>query len=517
MSFQQTDITRAINQNRFLVAASTGMGKSYYLAGILTHLRYYGEVNKAIILTSSIGVMNLPNELKKFIADYDEDRTLVIDSITSLKDRLVFDYDGIDIIVCGYDTFRSIGDAYDKVINKRTKKVKYKKSPLPLESWFGDKKGIIFFDECHLMGTPSSLRSKFIDMNLPFFEYRYLMSATPSDKEEKLYMILKILDNKLVNGLSYYDWLSTFCELGNKWSRYGVNKDTWNVQKWAELQNDLYKRYAVKRGKELLNLPPAYDVPTIKLDMSKNHREIYEAFTYEVVSEIKNRNNVNKAGLVENLMNTFQLLQLAVDNPLILQTTPSAKNFNSRLMSLVTNFNYQKEVTKLDALDAIIEDECIENDNKVIVFYYHPATLLELKKKYPTAFVISREIDKRDRFQVIEDFKKSKEKVIIMSIVLMNTSFTLTECKAAIYFERTWNGIDYEQSKGRIYRVGQEDEVRYYTLEYKNSIDCLQLQALDKKSKVLDNLIKKNVLSDSEWRLIFNYNQTDYLTLFKET
>jgi SNF2 family DNA or RNA helicase len=514
-NFQYNDIVRFINQNRALFAWSTGTGKSFALAGILTHLRHYGEINKAIILTSSIGILNLNEELKKFITNYDESRTLVVGSISKLKDRKIFT-DDYDIIICGYDAFRMIGDAYDKALNNRQKKVKYRKSPLPLDEWFGDKKGIIFFDECHLLGNPNSLRSKFVLMNLKFFEYRYMFSATPADKEEKMYTELKILDRGLINGLDYYSWLGQYCELGTKWSRYGVNKDTWNYGKWTLLQDNLYKNYAVKRGKELLNLPIAYDVPLIKINMTPEHREIYEAFTYEIIQDVKNKNNYNHAGLIENLVNTFQFLQLSVDNPLCLLTTPSWDKFNDKLKKAVTNFNYEKSFSKLEALDDIIEYECNEQENKIIVFYYHPATCEELAKHLGNnTVVLSASIDKEERFEVIEKFKKNdKAKILIASILIANTSFTLTECKAEVFYERPWDYITYEQSRGRIYRVGQTEEVRYYNLCYNNSIDNLQLEALRTKGQVLNNLIKKNTLSPDEWKLVFNYNETDYSKLF---
>jgi SNF2 family DNA or RNA helicase len=86
----------------------------------------------------------------------------------------------------------------------------------------------------------------------------------------------------------------------------------------------------------------------------------------------------------------------------------------------------------------------------------------------------------------------------------MNTSFTLTECKAAVYYERTWSLLDLEQSKGRIYRIGQKDEVTYYYFLYKNSIDNLQLKALETKGRILENLVKKNNLDSNEWKLLFN-------------
>jgi len=513
--FQLIDFNIAHNRNRYLFAWETGLGKSWGLAGLYQHLKHEGEIHRAIILTSSIGIQNLNAELKKFIPNYNENRTLVIKSITELKDRLIFDNPDIDIIIMGYDNFRSVGDAYDKQLHNRKKKVNYRKSPLPLKEWFGNYKGIIFLDECHLLGSYNSLRSKFIDMNLHFFEYRYLFSATPSDKEEKMYMILKVLNKKLINGLDYINWAGTFCEIGNRWSRYGLNKETWNQQKWADLQEVLYKDYAVKREKKLLGLKPAYDVPIMNIDMSDEHREIYEAFTYEVINDIKNKNSQNHAGLVANLTNTFAYLQLAVDNPLCLLTTPSFDKFPSELQNKIRKFNYEKYFEKLRLLDAIIIDECYENNNKIIISYHHPKTLecLEnhLKKDY---HVISADVPKDKRLDLIEDFKKSSNKILIASINIANSSFTLTECKAAAIFERTWQYITMEQFRGRIYRLGQQDEVRYYNMCYNNSIDSIQLKNLETKGKVVEGLIKRNSLSPDEWKYVFSAN-TDVVEKLK--
>jgi SNF2 family DNA or RNA helicase len=352
-------------------------------------------------------------------------------------------------------------------------------------------------------------------MNLQFFEYRYLFSATPCDKEEKMYVLLKILDKKLINGLDYNGWLTQFCELGNRFSKYGINKETWDYGKWTLLQDTLYKDYAVKRGKELLNLPVAYDEPLIKVNMSTKHREIYEAFTYEVIQDVKSRNNSNHAGLVANLVNTFAYLQLSVDNPLCLLKTEKFDQFPFKLQQLIKGFNYEKDFDKLEALDYVIDDECVEQENKVIIFCYHPLTIECLAKHFgKKAAILSSTIPKEERFAIIDAFKKSSERILVASVLIANTSFSLNECKAAIFYERPWDFITYEQARGRIYRIGQTEEVRYYNMCYNQSIDNLQLAALDKKGKVMENLVKKNVLSSDEWRMVFNYDISDYGKLF---
>lgn len=512
--FQRSDVNKAINQTSLLFKWATGTGKSWALSAVLEYLRSINEVYKAIIITSSIGILNLNNELKKFIKNYDESKTLVIASITDLKDRAIFDdRDKYDIVICGYDSFRALNDYYDKIVNKRTKKTKYKKSALPLKEWYGDKNGIVFLDECHLSGSHGSLRSNAIMMNLKFWKYRYLFSATPTDKEEKFYTTLRIMDNALVKGLTYYDWLSCYCELGTKFSRYAPNKNTWNWGKWNALQNTLGETYIVSRDKSLLNLPDAIDMPLITLDMSPEQRACYETFSNIILEYIKKKSAESGNGIMHELTNSFQILQMAVDNPESIINSPVMESikklevnpqFIKAFEDALQKFSYKNHYAKLNALDNILEYETKEMENKVLVFYYHPKTLEYLKECYPEAMTLSSDIDENERFKIVEDFRKNEKcKILIASIMIANTSFTLTECKAAIFYERYWSGIIYEQARGRIHRIGQDKEVRYYNMCYNNCIDNLQLEALKTKGACIENIGKMTSLTKDEWKLLF--------------
>jgi hypothetical protein len=510
-SFQYVDAMRALNTNRFANCNPTGSGKTYWICFLIEHLRQLKEINKVIILTSPVGTLNLKAELLKMGANQKAEEIFVISSLGEVKDRAIFNRPEKTFIM-SYDAFRAINDYYDKIKHNRKKKTAYKKSALPLEIWLENYKGIIFLDECHHLGNPFSLRSHAININLKYFEYRYLSTATLCDKKEKIYMPLKILDKSLISGLGYYAWLSQYVTLGNKWRKYGINESTWNLQKWAELQDVLYKDYAVKRPKSILGLKPEVDMPVIQVDMSPSHRAIYEAFSNEVVSKINQNVNLATHRALNHVMafaNLFPYAMLGVNNPKCLEDSKNFINFPPRLQSMIRQFNFQKDFTKLNVLDKIIQEECVENDNKIVVFYYHPKTKDELVKHLPSAFVVSADIEKENRFPIIESFKKSKEKIIIMSINIANTSFSLIEAKAMVFFENTFNYTDYFQARGRITRIGQEEETRYYQILYRDSLNALELKNLQTKGQTMDNLIKKNLLSPEEWKLIFNGNAND--------
>lgn len=502
---------RGVNQNRFLFDLPTGSGKSYILAAILALLRDAGEVHRCVICTSSIGILNLADELTKFIVGYDPSRTLTVTSINDVKDRAIFN-DNWDIIICGYDTIKYVDEYYYKLNHakkdKKTGKLilkgvhvpEHRRSPsIPLKEWFGDYKGIVFFDECHLMGGRSSQRTHAIFLNIDAFYYRYFFSATPADKIERFYTILKALDPALVRGEPYANWIGRYYKIGNEYSDYQADYTELNVENWQALQNELAENYGVKRDKSILHLPPAIDIDTINLDMSPAHRAIYERL---VNTELEDAN-----GNKQRIVDSFFTVQGCVENPKFLKKSAFWDKLPFDFKEQIEKFDYTKDFKKLQTLDSIIDYECAEMGNKILVFYYHPATLDELKAYYgDKADYLSSDLSKGERDAIRKEFIKNDKKILFASILIANTSFTLTEAKACVFYERQWSSIIHEQCKGRIYRIGTTTEVRYYTMNYNNSIDGLQLTALAAKLEITNSLLKQTTLKPEDWEIIFNGN-----------
>jgi hypothetical protein len=303
-NYQSEDLSRALTRNRFLFNWEMGLGKSYALAALIENLRFYKLINKCIIFSTGVGVFNLKSELCKFGKNIKEEEIFVINSITDLKDRDLFNPEKYPytILIMTYDTFKGINNYYydqakgTKSNPRPSEKTDYTKSYVPIKEWLEGFHGAIFLDECHSLANPKSRRSSIMDMNLMYFKYRYEFTGTLADKYEKLYEPLKILDRALVNGKSYNEWLKDYNELGNKFSSYAVNPDKWNMEKIGELNYMLLKDYAAKRKMvECLDLPLDYEVPTINVNMSPKHRKIYEDFVKQELELAKQRKLAGEA------------------------------------------------------------------------------------------------------------------------------------------------------------------------------------------------------------------------------
>lgn len=516
--YQIADITRGICQNRFLFHHEMGLGKSYILTALIEHKRLYGDIYKCLIFSTPIGTRNLKAELLKHGKNMKEDDIITFTSAGAIpfEDRDIFNTEKYPqtIIILSYDALKSVSNYYyDKKYGTKTKKhpstgKNYRANCMPIEEWLGGRPGGLFLDENHSLAVPSSRRTQVMNWIVPYFNQRFLFTGTLADKYEKLYEPCWILDKSLVGGMDYQTWCATYNELGNKFSAYAINPDKWDLIKLEQLNIEMMKKYCSKREMlQCLDLPLNYEVPTIYCDMSPLQRKIYERFSNFTAQEQSELAGGGGKSFSERMVNLFQYLQGAVDNPTCLQNSSKFENFPEDLKQDILKFDWNKHSAKAEIVDDIVEERSGECGEKGIIWYFHPQTkdaLVERYKKYSPA-VISADVPMDDRVSIINQFLKDpKQKLIIASINVMNTSVTLIECKYEVYVEKTYNFVVYTQSRGRIFRPGQKDITRTYSMRYDNSLDNLQELNLKSKGETLNSLFNQQYISANVWKKLFS-------------
>lgn len=594
-NYQLQDITRALNQNRFGFFWDPGLGKSYTMAALMSHLIKWNVTNRFLVFSTLIGTANLRDELLKFSKELSAKDIHTFPSMggISYDDRDVFNEEKYPykIIILSYDAIVSVANYYFDVANRPktilktiekdeetvkelttdlkeslrteartlykdiekktelTKKVnefieaglkknkeltllkdklkadkskarpssnkKYFKNFMPIKEWLHNSTGCLMLDENHSLSNPTSDRSRIMNSILPEFDLRYEYTGTLADKFEKLYESCKILDRDLVGGKDYTSWISEYNNVGNSFSKYAINPNGWRFDKIGELNKRLYNSYGSKRKMtDCLDLPPNYIVPDIYIDMSPAQRKIYEGFSNFTTQSILNKSKENNSSFSDNMLNTFQYFQLAVDNPEVLKSTKNFDTFPEELQKDILDFDYNKDSTKLEYVDDIISDR-MEMNQKGIIWYFHPATKDALVKRYAKydPYVVDTSIAKEDLVPYVKKFLADPDsKIIIASLNIMNTSITCVECKYEVYVEKTYDYVVYTQSKGRIFRPGQTDMTVTYSLRYNNSIDKLQEENLKTKGQVLNSLLNKGFIEKDMWKRIFNMSKDDTLT-----
>lgn len=505
-NYQDEDIRKALSRNRLLFNWGTGCGKSYATSVIYEYSRIERNVPKMILLTTRVGTLNLRKELCKFCNSLEPSNVAVFNSPKSFKKlaggRTIFDSEDIcnkKVLVFSYDSWKLLASAYgDKKQGRKTN--------IPLQLFTEGKECLLCLDEVHQLSNPKSERSKALFKYLNLFKYRYLFSATPADKPEKLYSLCRILDPNLIGFMKYDDWINKYNDVGTFFSKYAINKKKWHMEDLEKLNNRLGK-YSVKRDSaDVLDLPPCR-TKTFYVEMGEKQQALYKAVVNDIVNECIKRHPDMASTTVDVIKEAFSTVMSFTENPNVLGASTSSF-VTDAIKEKCKKYNYNSDFEKLEAIDAIIEDE-LDHDNRGILWYIHPLTKDVVKEKYShlNPVVISAEMNPDERDLLLEEFIKNKNhKLLIASQNILATSVTITEASYAIYLETAFSYEIYTQSMGRIYRIGQKKPVRIYHVYYENTVDVFHEIALGKKADLSAFLFaseKKPVFSLQEMKNMF--------------
>ncbi len=507
-NYQDEDIRRALHQNRFLFNWSMGCGKSFATAIIYEYLKVYKGVDKMILLTTRIGTYNLQSELSKFCLHVNRDDVLVFNSPKSYKkySRRIFDNEEVcnkKVLVFSYDSWKLMATAYGDKARGRTLNI-------PLDNFYGvGKDKLICLDECQQLSNPKSDRSRSLFKYMKYFKYRYLFSATPADKNEKLYSVCMLLDPKLVRYMKYNEWINYYNDVGTWFSKYAINPKKWHQEDLDALNQDLAKYSAKRDAKDVLELPPAR-TETFTIDMSDKQKELYRLLTNDIVNNAIKKNPSLDGASVDVIHEAFSTVCSFCENPNILGTNTS-QLVSDHIKEKCAKYNYSSDYAKLDVIDAILEDEIDEQEvpNRGILWYTHPKTkdvVVERYAKYKP-IIIAAELSEEERDAALAEFKSNPEhKILIASQNILATSVTLIECTFAIYLETSFSWETYYQSTGRIYRIGQDTCVRFYHIWLNDSTDMFHQRALQVKKEITDYLFsakEKPILTIKQMKQLF--------------
>lgn len=235
----------------------------------------------------------------------------------------------------------------------------------------------------------------------------------------------------------------------------------------------------IVRKADCLDLPPKiYSKIYIDLttDQVKAYRELCKNLTtqYEGV-ELNVLNKITLLGRLSQITGGFFPGQ--IDNAQVL--TPFASN---------------------PKLDALIDDldEC--SDFPVIVVASHVAEIKmiyeKLKKVYEDDRIdyICGEIDREQRNEIIESFKRGDVKILIANASTIGTGYNLQVSHVQYFYSNSYSMEEREQVEDRIHRDGQKsDTVVYKDIVARNTIDEKILAILKQKKDLLEYMRDKKI------------------------
>ncbi|MCL2797172.1 MAG: DEAD/DEAH box helicase [Firmicutes bacterium] len=296
-----------------------------------------------------------------------------------------------------------------------------------------------------------------------------ILTGTPiTNNPLDFYSQYRFVDEKIF-GASFYSFRARYAIIGG----YG-NHQIIGYRNMAELVEKAHSIAFRVRLDEAVDLPPYID-ETRFVALEPRAKAIYDAIDRESYAELM-------TGDVTTRNILTRLLRLS-------QCTGGFIRPDAEEKPLAVS------AAKLEALEDIL-DECLEQNKKAVVFarFIPEIEAIEklLKAKKTGYAIIHGAITDRaeqvDRFQTDPDCK-----VFVGQLQTTGMGLTLTAASVAVYYSLDYSYANYQQSRARIHRIGQDKKTLYINLAAKGTVDEKIMEALRQKGDTAKLLV-------DEWR-----------------
>ena len=154
---------------------------------------------------------------------------------------------------------------------------------------------------------------------------------------------------------------------------------------------------------------------------------------------------------------------------------------------------------KLEQVLHWIED-FIASDEKLVVFTTHKSTIDSIMAKFPDISIkLDGSTPLKQRPEVVETFQTNdKIRLFVGNIRAAGIGITLTAASNVAFVELGFSPSEHDQAEDRVHRIGQEsDSVTAYYLLAQNTIEQSIAELIDKKRKVLDQVLDGKITENS--------------------
>ena len=406
----------------------------------LTHVAYYLDMGLGKTFVGSEKMVKLGKEVNLIVCQ----KSKIQDWIDHLDDN----YPVMDVMCYNLTKKKD----FDYFINL--------KSPVPFQAigvinyelaWrrkdlLNLKDFTLMLDESSLIQNTSAKQSKFILKMNP--SNVILLSGTPvGGKYENLWSQLHLLGWNIKEKVfkdQYVNWIKLESAIGVVWipNKQDPYKNT-----------ERLKRKMREHGAIFMKTEEVFDLPDqmfqkIRVDASGE----YHRFIKDCI--------------------------VTVDDQELVGDTQLTKLLYAR--QLCGHFNKEKL--------SVFRDLVQSTKDRLVVFYSFNAELEALKKICQKCERPISEINGHTKD--LEAYEKESDSVVLVQYQAGSKGLNLQKCNKIIYFTLPLSSEDFEQSKKRIHRIGQEKTCFYYLMICKNSVEERILKTLEERKDFTDELFE---------------------------
>ena len=324
----------------------------------------------------------------------------------------------------------------------------------------------IIADESHKIKTHNIAASKAMHRLGYKTKYRMILTGTIiTNKEIDVFSQYKFVE-PLVFGNSFYAFRNKYFDMVGYGQHTPVLKESMKDELMAKIHSIAFR--ATKT--ECLDLPATTDIIRY-VELEPGTLNIYKSLIKDSFAQL-NKGEITTTNVLTKLLRLSQLT-------------------GGFIRSDDGNAYQQVSKSKLEALEDII-DEAVQSGEKLVVIarFIPEIKAIEklLNKKSILYSIISGEI--KDREEQIRKFQNDpKVSVFIGQVATAGLGITLTAASTMVFYSMDYSMSNFEQTKARIHRAGQQKNCTYIYLIAKGTVDEKVLITLQNKANLAKNLI----------------------------
>lgn len=278
-------------------------------------------------------------------------------------------------------------------------------------------------------------------------EYRLILNGTPLTKNEwDLYYQMNFLSEKII-GMSEREFLNTF------------------------FKKITYKKRDMKREKTFYKL-------------SENNMEylnkLIEPYIFKVSLDFEKQETENY-NLVSPEPETLKELNYFIKQEIkdILEL-----NDKNKMFCLLTKLNYKSSIDE-NKINEVVK---YINNKRILCFCSFVDEVKKISKKID-CFVITGETKNKERDEIINEFKNNN-KPLILTFGCGSYGLNLQFCNEVVFSSLTFDYSKILQSKARIKRIGQNENIKYSYFIVDTKINRLIFNNIDNKKELENEMFK---------------------------
>ncbi|WP_034285712.1 DEAD/DEAH box helicase [Schaalia suimastitidis] len=419
-----------------ILADDMGLGKTLQLLSAISALKTQGCVGGSagpvlvVAPTSVLGTWQA--ETQRFFPDL----RLALVSSTRQHDEIAPVLQEVDIIVTSYTIMR-----------------------LQAKIWAAQPLAGLILDEAQAAKNPATAIHKSLrGLNVGWC---FAVTGTPVENSLlDLWSILQLTCPGLLPGRKIFDAV------------FRKPVEAGSTQQLKRLHT-LTAPFLLRRTKELV----ATDLPdkieqVVRVELGTEHRRIYEQYLARERSRLLGLMDNFGKHRIDVLASLTRLRQLALDPALV--------------DSALTSVGSAKIEYLADQLD-----EIVPRGHQVLVFSQFTSFLERIRHVVERRGhrVVQLDGSTRNRVSVIDEFRKGKADVFLISLKAGGTGLTLTEADYVFVMDPWWNPAAEEQAVDRAHRIGQSKKVNVYRLAAAETIEEKVLALQEKKRKLVSAVV----------------------------